>query len=389
MQGELIFFWLLLPVASFIGWWIGSNTEKRTKTSKNISLEYFKGLNFVLNEQPDKAIEVFIRMVEVDNETVDTHLALGNLFRRRGEVDRAIRIHQNLIARSNLSEDERAHALLELGMDYMRSGLLDRAEKLFLELLDIGLYLKEAHFNLLEIYQQEKDWENAILIAKKYESISGKDHNSITAQFFCELAENYLEKNQIENARKNIQNAMRSNPKCVRASILEAKIYQLTGKIELAIKCYKRLESQDCEYITEVISPLFNCYKSLGEIDKFIDYLKALSNSNENINILIVLTELLAEHRGEELAVNFIFEKLKDKPTVQGVDKLIEYTLNKSQGIAHEYLQTIKKLTNKLIEKKPTYKCNNCGFDAKILHWQCPGCKHWESIKPIYGVTSE
>ena len=177
MQGELIFFWLLLPVASFIGWWIGSNTEKRTKTSKNISLEYFKGLNFVLNEQPDKAIEVFIRMVEVDNETVDTHLALGNLFRRRGEVDRAIRIHQNLIARSNLSEDERAHALLELGMDYMRSGLLDRAEKLFLELLDIGLYLKEAHFNLLEIYQQEKDWENAILIAKKYESISGKDHN--------------------------------------------------------------------------------------------------------------------------------------------------------------------------------------------------------------------
>ena len=182
---------------------------------------------------------------------------------------------------------------------------------------------------------------------------------------------------------------MRSNPKCVRASILEAKIYQLTGKIELAIKCYKRLESQDCEYITEVISPLFNCYKSLGEIDKFIDYLKALSNSNENINILIVLTELLAEHRGEELAVNFIFEKLKDKPTVQGVDKLIEYTLNKSQGIAHEYLQTIKKLTNKLIEKKPTYKCNNCGFDAKILHWQCPGCKHWESIKPIYGVTGE
>ena len=139
MQDELMFLWLLLPVAFLIGWYIGNSSKIKSKVSKNISLEYFKGLNFVLNEQPDKAIEVFIKMVEVDNDTVDTHLALGNLFRRRGEVDRAIRIHQNLIARTTLSETEKAHALLELGMDYMRSGLLDRAEKLFLELLDLSL----------------------------------------------------------------------------------------------------------------------------------------------------------------------------------------------------------------------------------------------------------
>ena len=137
-------------------------------------------------ENGQQAIEVFIRMVEVDNETVETHLALGNLFRRRGEVDRAIRIHQNLIARRTLSQGQRAHALLELGMDYMRSGLLDRAEKLFLELVDLDLYQNEAYFNLLEIYQQEKDWENAIIIAKKFETVSGKNLNSMIAQFFCE-----------------------------------------------------------------------------------------------------------------------------------------------------------------------------------------------------------
>ncbi len=389
MQDELMFLWLLLPVAFLIGWYIGNSSKIKSKVSKNISLEYFKGLNFVLNEQPDKAIEVFIKMVEVDNDTVDTHLALGNLFRRRGEVDRAIRIHQNLIARTTLSETERAHALLELGMDYMRSGLLDRAEKLFLELLDIGFYLKEAHFNLLEIYQQEKDWENAIVIAKKYETISKLSLSSTIAQFFCELADDELRKGQVKKAKEKIQNAIDSNSKCARASILQAKIYQLSGETKLAIKCYKRLESQDSDYITEIISPLFDCYMILGDINSFIDYLKKLSNSHKNTNIIIALAELIAEYKGEDIAANFIFEKLENKPSVLGIDKLIEYVLNKSEGSTHDYLKIIKKLMSKLIEKKPTYKCNNCGFDAKILHWQCPGCKHWESIRPIFGVISE
>ena len=229
MHLELNIFWLLLPVAALSGWWIGKSAQETKKLSKNIHPEYFKGLNFVLNEQPDKAIEVFIRMVEVDNETVETHLALGNLFRRRGEVDRAIRIHQNLIARPTLNQGQRAHALLELGMDYMHSGLLDRAEKLFLELVDLDLYLNEAYFNLLEIYQQEKDWENAIIIAKKFETISGENLNPVIAHFFCEVAENELNSGRLSNAKEQIHNAMNANSKCVRASIIEAKIYQLTA----------------------------------------------------------------------------------------------------------------------------------------------------------------
>lgn len=189
MQLELNIFWLLLPVAALSGWLIGrrgSDSENNNPT-KAFHPEYFKGLNFVLNEQPDKAIEVFIRMLEVDSETVETHLALGNLFRRRGEVDRAIRIHQNLIARPTLNREQRAHALLELGMDYMRSGLLDRAEGLFLELVESDLHLNQAYTELLEIYQQEKDWENAIIIARKLEVISGNSLNPVIAQFFVNV----------------------------------------------------------------------------------------------------------------------------------------------------------------------------------------------------------
>ena len=389
MQSELNIFWLLLPVAALSGWWIGRLNQEKERSPKNIHPEYFKGLNFVLNEQPDKAIEVFIRMTEVDSETVETHLALGNLFRRRGEVDRAIRVHQNLIARPTLNQDQRAHALLELGMDYMRSGLLDRAEKLFLELVNLDLYLNEAYSHLLEIYQQEKDWENAISVAKKNEIISGENFSPIIAQFYCEIAENDLNIGKINNAKEKIDDAISFNSKCVRASILEARIFQLKGKIDYAIKSYKRLELQDSTYITEAISPLYDCYKEKGNINEFIKYLRELVKKYSNIDTLLTLTELIAEYESEDVAINFIFQELRNRPTVQGVDKLVEYTLNKSEGVTYEYLSAIKQLTTKLIEKKPTYKCSNCGFDAKMLHWQCPGCKHWESIQPIFGVSGE
>jgi lipopolysaccharide biosynthesis regulator YciM len=389
MQSELNIFWLLLPVAALSGWWIGRLNQEKKRSQKNIHPEYFKGLNFVLNEQPDKAIEVFIRMTEVDSETVETHLALGNLFRRRGEVDRAIRVHQNLIARPTLNQDQRAHALLELGMDYMRSGLLDRAEKLFLELVNSDLYLNEAYSHLLEIYQQEKDWENAISVAKKNEIISGENFSPIIAQFYCEIAENNLNIGEINNAKEKVDDAISFNSKCVRASIIEARIFQLKGKIDYAIKSYKRLEFQDSTYITEVISPLYDCYKEKGNINEFIKYLRELVKKYSNIDTLLTLTELIAEYESEDIAINFVFQELRNRPTVQGVDKLVEYTLNKSEGVTYEYLSAIKQLTTKLIEKKPTYKCSNCGFDAKMLHWQCPGCKHWESIQPTFGVSGE
>ena len=391
MDLEMTLFWFLLPVAALTGWWIGRRPFQGDNEQKsgNISPEYFKGLNFVLNEQPDKAIEVFIRMLEVDSETVETHLALGNLFRRRGEVDRAIRIHQNLIARPTLNKEQRAHALLELGMDYMRSGLLDRAEGLFLELVESGLHLNQAYTELLEIYQQEKDWENAISIARSLELVTGKSLNPIIAQFYCEQADMALHEGNIRLVKDHIRRAMNFDPGCVRASLIEAQMFQRMGKDKLAIKSYKRVESQDSDYITEILNPLFDCYRKLDRVDEFVEYLRMLVNIYGGISTLLMLTELIAEREGEGAAILFISDELKNRPTVKGVDRLIEYALSKSEGETHEHLHTIKELTGQLIEGRAMYKCNNCGFDAKLLHWQCPGCKHWASVKPVFGVVGE
>jgi len=161
--------WLLLPVAAASGWWVARHTELVSQARKKSSLtsDYFKGLNYLVNEQPDKAIEVFIRVVEVDSETIETHLALGSLFRRRGEVDRAIRIHQNLIARPSLNREQRTQALLELGQDYMNAGLLDRAESLFLELVELDAHTVRALQLLADIYEQEKDWQACLDIVEQ------------------------------------------------------------------------------------------------------------------------------------------------------------------------------------------------------------------------------
>lgn len=381
---------LLLPLAALSGWWIGRREHRsRRQSSNGLNPDYFKGLNFVLNEQPDKAIEVFIRMLEVDSETVETHLALGNLFRRRGEVDRAIRIHQNLIARPTLNREQRSNALLELGMDYMRSGLLDRAEGLFLELIESGLHLNQAYMQLLEIYQQEKDWDNAINVARKLGSISPESYSPIIAQFYCEHAQTALNEGNMRAVKENLRKAMNFDPNCVRASLIEAKMYQKSGKIKAAIKSYKRIESQNSDYITEILAPLHECYRSLEKVDEFVDYLRTLVNIYGSISILLLLTELIADREGENAAIRFISDELKSRPTVKGVDKLIEYALERSEGEIHDHLKTIKELTAQLLEERPMYKCNSCGFDAKQLHWQCPGCKSWDTVKPVFGVVGE
>ncbi len=381
----------LLPVAGFGGWLYGrySNASPANSNQSRLHPEYFKGLNYVLNEQPDKAIEVFVKMLEVDSETIETHLALGNLFRRRGEVDRAIRIHQNLIARPNLSREQRALALLELGMDYMKSGLLDRAESLFSELVETGLYSVAAFTELLDIYQQEKDWENAIKIARRLELSSSHSLNKMIAQFYCEQACELLIHGQYRSARELLKKAINIDANCVRASLIEADILKEEGKYKQAIRVYKRVEKQDPEYIPEAVSPMLECYRQLEKLNEFRNYLQTVVDAHGGITPTIMLTELIAEQDGEEEAMKYITNELKKRPTVRGVDRLIEYALIPAQGKAKDDLMTIKDLTGKLLEDRTIYKCNHCGYDVKTLHWQCPGCKNWNTVKPIHGLEGE
>src|SRR5436853_4973873 len=237
--------WLIGFAIFFVLGWLAARVDIRqvVHESRSLPRSYFKGLNFLLNEQPDKAIEAFIEVVKVDPETIELHFALGSLFRRRGEYDRAIRMHQNLLERADLGAEQKVIALAELGQDYLKAGILDRAEEVFKRLSD-GPHAATARSHLLEIYEQEKDWARAIEMTKQVES----DPRDL-APYFCELAASEAAHARPGAARRHLEAALEANRKCVRASLQLGDLERSSNNLDAAIEHWKRIEAQNPAYI--------------------------------------------------------------------------------------------------------------------------------------------
>lgn len=378
---------LLLPVAATCGWFVGRRASHKQipRLPHKIRRDYFKGLNYLINEQPDKAVDVFIKLLEVDSDTVETHLALGSLFRRRGEVDRAIRVHQNLIARPQLAKPHRLHALSELGQDYLRAGVLDRAERLFLELVELGEEDQPSLHFLLHIYQQEKDWHKAIEIAKKLQA-HGESMSATIAQYYCELAEQMIEKGWSQDALNDLKRAQAIDHGCVRASMIRGRLESEVGHYKEAIRCYKRVIAQDPDYISEIVAPLADCYRYLNEEDKLVTFLEESLVRYPRISLVLVISDYLHRQHGEKVAIEFIAQQIQRQPSLRGLSHLVELYLLNSTGDAKEKLLILQSFMNKLLADKPVYQCSHCGFSGKTLYWLCPSCHHWNTVKPIRGL---
>ena len=393
---ELLF--LLLPFAAASGWYAAYyHFSHFTSDKKNdFNREYLLGLNYLLNEQADKAVDTFIKILEVDTETVETHLALGVLFRRRGEIDRAIRLHQNLIARPQLPKSQKIQALLALGQDYYYGGLLDRAERLFFEVAtneedNNNEYTRVALRYLLEIYQQQKRWEVAIKNAKKISKWEPRIIKNI-AHYYCELAFNTLKnESSPKEAITFLEQALKYDPSCVRASLMKGEIAIKAGKWEKAIQIYQSIKKQDPDYITETLAPLSQCYlkRESGEAD-WLNYLYTTLSEYSKISICLAIVKLLQE-KDREKALQFLVQQLESSPSLQGLYHLIDLHLSEENFSSEEKpekdkdnnnLAMLKTLTAKLLQNKPIYRCLRCGFNSKFLDWFCPACRNWSTIKP-------
>lgn len=391
MIPEVGLFWLLLPLAAGASWWAARRGIARVSGAQvdRLRSTYFRGLNYLLNEQPDKAIEVFLQIAEVDSNTIETHLALGNLFRRRGEVDRAIRVHQNLVARPTLNAEQKTSALLELGEDYMRAGLLDRAETLFTDLVGIDARAPSALRHLISIYQQERDWHKAIDHARRLEQATGESQGRMIAQYWCELAEHARSRKDADGARRFLAEAFACEANCVRGLIIAGRMAIDAGDLPAAVRAFERVVEQDIEFVPEVLGPILSCYDKLGDVRRARDFLSALSERYEGITPVLALARLIEREEGERAAVEFLTVQLRAKPSVRGLMALIELTLKSATGEARDSLLVLNELTRKLLEGKAAYRCTRCGFGARAHHWQCPSCKSWGSVKPIHGVAGD
>ena len=384
-------------LAALVGIMIGINLNKFKIERKNLKrLEklnhsYFKGLNYLLNDDSDRAIDVFIKLAKSSSETFEPQLALGNLYRRKGEVDKAIKLHQSLISQPNLPENYRTKALLAMGKDYMSAGLLDRAEVLFTELVEIEAYTPEALHSLCEVYQQEQDWEEAIKSASRYAIVSGRNMKNDIAHFNCELAENYLLENKAKKSQSYLTAALSINPKCVRAKLIQAREFQKSKKWKSAISAYHQALEFDNVFASEYMDDLSVCYSHINKCDEFKEFLLEFIKSYQGISPVLVLARMYKNSDGIEAAESFVEKQLIEKPSVRGLDLLLKLNLEKNAKNSNEVtkFQVLEQLVNKLLDKKPNHRCRKCGFGAKKMHWQCPSCKSWGSLKPIYGLETE
>ena len=391
MTNVLALLFFLLPVAAFSGWVLGRRRSERTSGARvnELSTSYFRGLNYLLNEQQDKAIEVFLKLADINRDTVETHLALGNLFRRRGEVDRAIRVHQHLISRPNLNQDEKTVALLELGEDYMRAGLLDRAETLFTDLVAMDALAPSALRHLIGIYQHERDWNKAIENALRLQQATGESQGAVIAQFHCELAELARAQGARENAGEHVADAFAAEPDCVRAYMIEGHLESAAGHLDLAIRAFERVAELDVDYVPEILSPLLDCYARAQHMQRAEDFLLRVTERYQGVSPVLALAKMYTITRGEAAAAEFLNRVLRERPSVRALMAMIDANLRTVNGEGRENFLILRDLTSKLVEGKAMYRCNQCGFGAKAHHWQCPSCKNWGTVRPIHGVVGE
>ncbi|WP_133135395.1 lipopolysaccharide assembly protein LapB [Legionella rowbothamii] len=380
---------LLLPAAAWSGWWVANRNKSKPDPNlyNRLSREYVVGLNYLLNEQSDKAVDIFIKLLEVDSDTVETHLALGSLFRRRGEVDRAIRIHQNLIARPQLSIQQRKESLMALGQDYMSAGLFDRAERIFLEVVELGGSKETRSLHgLLAIYQQEKAWEKALDIIKKLEISTGTSFHMQAAHYYCEMANQALKANSIDRAAYCIKQAMNVDSDSVRASLMHAGLEMKEGRYKHAIRSLKRVPQQDADFLTEIIEPLVRCHMELDSMADCIDYLEDTLEHHPRASVIFVIADYLRQHKNMDAAIDFVADNLSKHPSIRGLNHLINWHLESAHGKVRDKLQMLYDITSKFLDNKPVYRCSHCGFGGKHLHWHCPSCKNWGRMKPVHGL---
>jgi len=376
--------WMLLAFPLFFGMgWLAARIDLKKLLSESSALpqSYFQGLNFLLNEQQDKAIEAFIEVVKVDPQTVELHFALGSLFRRRGEIDRALRMHHNLVERADLDDDKRQQAIFELAQDYQKAGILDRAESLFRE-LEGTPYARHALEFLLELFQKEHDWLKAIEVTQRLTEVSGQSYGNLAAFFYCELASEEIAQGNPAEARVHLEQALKVHPGSVRATMMQGDMAESDGKHEEAILIWKSIETQDAQYLPLVAERLLNVFGSLGREVEGLALLREYLSKYHSHDLMNVVFEGVLKDEGPAAAYQLVRDELERNPSLLGLDKLLEARLLDMPMDRRSDVELVKNLVHKRTRNLAMYHCANCGFNARQFYWHCPACQAWDSYSP-------
>lgn len=372
-------FFIAIATGFLLGRLDGRRRQKRRLLS--ISRDYARGLNFLLGEQPDRAMETFVGSLEVNEHTFETHLALGRLFRKRGEIDRATTIHQNLLDSGELSEGLYQDVELELARDFLAAGLYDRAEQLFQRMVEgEGRHAPEAMRQLMHIFETEKDWHSALSVGEKL-----RRHDAsiapVLAHYCCELALGLQSSGELNAARRILRRALAFDSRCVRSSQLQGHLEMTQENWSQALRFLKRIRRQDPVFFDEVLNDIETCYRRLGREEELVQYLLQCSMEEPSTALILKLAGQLRERLGDQEAADFIQRYLQSHPSVRGLREFVELHMERDAGADSGQLAMLRQVTDELLRRNVDYQCRQCGFQSHALHWQCPGCKGWATIR--------
>ena len=376
---------LALPLL-FIAGWLARGFESKVRETDNAALpqSYFRGLNLLLNDQPDKAIDAFIEVVKLNPETIELHQALGNLFRRRGEFDRAVRIHTHLLNRADLPARQRSQALDELGQDYLKAGLLDRAEDAFVQLLGDRNHRFDALRALLRIYQMEREWLKAVECARLLEREAGESHFVAISHYYCELANDALGRGALDEAQHAIDEALNANKKSIRALILAGDMARKRGNTEEALRHWRKVEGASIEHVPLIAAQVADTMAADGKETEALQWLERALHEAPSIDLLDIVAHRMTAWRGAAAAEALIAKETQRHPSLLGFERLLEarMAISEQNGRQDKELQLLSSLLNNHTQKLARYRCAKCGFRAREYHWNCPGCSSWDTYPP-------
>ena len=378
MEFEL-WYLIVVPLLFIAGWWF-RGLDQRQREQEQRPGTYYKGINLLLNDQPDKAIDAFIEVVKLDPETIELHHALGNLFSRRGEFDRAVRIHNHLLNREDLPSHERSLALFELGNDYLKAGIYDRAEESFQRLLKEPEYRLDAMRSLLKIYCTEKEWNKAIEVANTLEKQAGENHQVEMGHFHCELAALEMRAKHFDQAKLELEKALQVDRKSVRALIMLGNLSMLNNDPNAALQYWAQVEKVSPEHLTLVMVQIAQAYEAIGQHDQAMNLINRALEDHSSVETLSIALDLIIKSEGEKAAEKFLKEELERRPTLWAYEKLSELRLKANPDDSE--LELLTGLLKPYVSRPGRYRCSHCGFKAKGFQWRCPGCSSWGSYSP-------
>ena len=380
-----IWLFLLVLAAIIIGWLLGrwqpfKKTREQSRADQ-FSEHYARGLNYLLADDSDNAIKIFTDLIEVNKDTIEIHIALGNLFRSKGEVDRAIKVHQNLLARPNLTRRQRHMAIAELASDYLKAGLLDRAEKLYREMIELDADTRHAYRRLLDLYITEKSWGEAVECARVlYEK--GETEAAVTySQCLCEIACEAIQAGNRRLARKSLDRALTIDPACVRAALLLIRLHMESDDTPAARKIFQRLTRESPDYMPLYIEPARQIY--LGrQSSVYRDFLQNQYRQHPSTRLAIALLEHYVRNDEIEKAREFLSDILHKSPSFEAFEFALRFLKSNPEQLGETW-ETMSSFLKSVQDKKTEYVCSRCGYESHAIQWLCPSCRNWASMKPV------